>query len=122
LLEEIEGDLKEEFEYQLQQNGLRKARLDYIRSVLGFIKPFTLKRKKNLHHHNSFFHMNMFRHYFVVGLRSLRKNAGYSYINISGLAIGLTAFIMIFLWVRNELSYDRFNEQADRIYRVVENQ
>jgi putative ABC transport system permease protein len=61
-------------------------------------------------------------HYFVVGLRSLRKNAGYSYINISGLAIGLTAFIMIFLWVRHELSYDRFNEQADRIYRVVENQ
>lgn len=120
LLEEIEGDLKEEFEYQLQRTSPRKARLDYIRSVLGFIKPFALKRKKNSHY--SFFHMNMFRHYLVVGVRSLRKNAGYSFINIAGLAFGLTAFILIFLWVRNELSYDRFNERADQIYRVVENQ
>src|SRR5262245_42028049 len=122
LLEEIEGDLKEEFEYQLQYASLRSAQLDYIRSVLGFMKPFALKRKKNSQHPNSFLNMNMIKHYLVVGLRNLRKSAGYTFINIAGLATGLTAFILIFLWVRNELSYDRFNERADQIYRVVENQ
>ena len=66
--------------------------------------------------------MNMFRHFLVVATRNLRKNAGYSFINIAGLAIGLMAFTLIFLWVRNELSYDRFHVQADRMYRVVENQ
>ena len=122
LLEEIEGDLQEEFDYQVRHAGLRKARLDYIRSVFGFIKPFALRRKKDFRDHNPLFNMNMLRHYLVVAIRNLRKNAGYSFINITGLAIGLMAFTLIFLWVRNELSYDRFHVQADRLFRVVENQ
>lgn len=120
-IEEIEGDLQEEFEYQRKHHSLRKAQLDYIRSVFGFMRPFAVKRKKNNHHH-SFTDMNLISHYITIGFRTLLKNAGYSFINIAGLAIGLTAFILIFLWVRTELSYDRFNAKADHIYRVVENQ
>ena len=44
---------------------------------------------------------------------------GYSFINILGLAVGLACCIMIFLWVQDELSYDRFHENADDLYRVV---
>jgi putative ABC transport system permease protein len=53
-----------------------------------------------------------------VAFRNLFKHFGYSFINILGLAIGLASSIFIFLYVINELSYDRFHEKSDRIYRV----
>ena len=61
----------------------------------------------------------MIKNYFKVALRSLRKQFGYSFINIFGLAIGLTCFILIGLFVQFELSYDTFHEKADRIYRIA---
>ncbi len=48
----------------------------------------------------------------------LLKNKMYSFINITGLAIGLASFILIALYMMDELSYDRYNEKADRIYRI----
>ena len=53
-----------------------------------------------------------------VAFRNLFKHFGYSFINILGLAIGLASTIFIFLYVINELTYDRFHEKSDRIYRV----
>ena len=53
-----------------------------------------------------------------VALRNLFKHFGYSFINILGLAIGLASSIFIILYVVNELTYDRFHEKSDRIYRA----
>jgi putative ABC transport system permease protein len=53
-----------------------------------------------------------------VAFRNLFKNFGYSFINILGLAIGLASSIFIFLYVINELTYDRFHDKSERIYRV----
>jgi len=61
----------------------------------------------------------MLKNYFIVALRNLKKHWVYSLINISGLAIGLTACFLIFLYVRFELSYDQFHSKKDRIYRLV---
>ncbi|MBT5872118.1 MAG: FtsX-like permease family protein [Candidatus Latescibacteria bacterium] len=61
----------------------------------------------------------MFRNYLTIALRNLSKHTGYSLINILGLAVGMMCFILISLFVRIELSYDRFHEKADRIFRVV---
>ncbi|MEP7165572.1 MAG: ABC transporter permease [Ferruginibacter sp.] len=60
----------------------------------------------------------MIRNYFKVALRNLWKNKGYSAINIFGLAIGLATCLLITLYVTDELSYDRYNVNADRIYRI----
>ncbi len=60
----------------------------------------------------------MIKNYLKVALRNLWKNKGYSAINIFGLAIGLATCLLILLYVWDELSYDRYNEKADRIYRV----
>lgn len=60
----------------------------------------------------------MFRNYFKVAFRNLWKNKGYSAINILGLAIGLATCLLIMIYVVDELSYDKFNKKADRIYRV----
>lgn len=60
----------------------------------------------------------MFQNYFIIAARNLSRNRGLSYINIAGLAIGMACFILIFLFVGDELSYDRFHEKASRIYRI----
>src|SRR5215204_4305595 len=60
----------------------------------------------------------MFRNYLKVALRNLWKQKTFSAINIIGLATGLCCFLLIAMYVADELSYDRFNKKADRIYRI----
>lgn len=60
----------------------------------------------------------MFRNFFTIALRNLKKSRFYTFINILGLTIGLTACLTIFLYLRFEISYDRFNVNADRIVRI----
>src|SRR5210317_175868 len=60
----------------------------------------------------------MFENYLKTTLRNVMRNKFYSAINIVGLAIGITACILIMLYVQSEVSYDKFHERADRIYRV----
>lgn len=62
----------------------------------------------------------MFRNYFKIAIRNLRKHKAYSFINILGLAVGMACSLLILLWVQDELNYDQFNERADRIYRVIQ--
>jgi putative ABC transport system permease protein len=56
--------------------------------------------------------------YLKLAFRNLRKNRLYSFLNITGLALGICACLLIALYVRDELSYDRFHEKADRIFRI----
>jgi putative ABC transport system permease protein len=63
----------------------------------------------------------MLRNYFKIAFRNIRRHKAYSFINISGLAIGMASSILILLWVQNELSYDRFHEHAGEIYRITSN-
>ncbi|MFA6085213.1 ABC transporter permease [Mucilaginibacter sp.] len=60
----------------------------------------------------------MFKNYIKTAFRSLYKNKGFTAINILGLALGLATCLLIVLYVVDELSYDRYNTKADRIYRV----
>lgn len=60
----------------------------------------------------------MFKNYMKIAIRNLRTRSLFSFINISGLAIGIATCALISLWVQRELSYDRFHEKAGRIYRV----
>jgi putative ABC transport system permease protein len=61
----------------------------------------------------------MFKNYIKIALRNLERHKAFSFINIMGLAVGMTACFLIFLYVSFETSYDNFNTKADRIYRVV---
>ena len=62
----------------------------------------------------------MFINYFKVAFRNFSRQKIYSFINISGLALGMGLSVLIFLYIQTELSYDRFHNKADRIYRVAE--
>jgi ABC-type antimicrobial peptide transport system permease subunit len=58
----------------------------------------------------------MFKNYFKIMWRSLMKNKFYSFINITGLTVGMASAVLILLWIQNEMSHDRFYEKTDRIY------
>jgi putative ABC transport system permease protein len=62
----------------------------------------------------------MFKNYLKIALRNIIRHKGHSFINIAGLAIGMAVCILILLWVQHELSYDKFHEKADNIYRVIQ--
>jgi hypothetical protein len=61
----------------------------------------------------------MFKHYLRMAIRSIARYKSYAAINIFGLALGLASCILIFLIVRNELSYDRYHKHAHKTYRVT---
>lgn len=61
----------------------------------------------------------MLKNYFKIAFRNLWKHRVFSFINITGLAVGMTACFLIFLYVKFELSYDSFHSKADRVYRMV---
>jgi ABC-type antimicrobial peptide transport system permease subunit len=63
----------------------------------------------------------MLKNYFKTAWRNLLHNKAFSVINISGLAIGMASAILIFLWIQNEMSYDRFHENIDNLYEVWSN-
>jgi len=64
----------------------------------------------------------MLQNYLKIALRNLVKQKLYAFVNIFGLAIGLACVILILVYVRYELSFDRFHENADRIFRIVQRQ
>ena len=61
----------------------------------------------------------MFRNYLFIALRSVRKSKGHALVNVTGLALGITCSIVIFLIVRFEMSYNNFHDDGNRIFRVV---
>lgn len=63
----------------------------------------------------------MLKNYIKIAIRSLIRQKGYSIINILGLSLGVTCFVLILLFIQDELSFDRYHENAERIYRLREN-
>jgi len=66
-----------------------------------------------------FWRFTMFKNYLKIALRNLKRNKTYSFLNLSGLAVGMAGFILILLYIQFELSFDKYHKNAGRIYRVA---
>jgi putative ABC transport system permease protein len=64
----------------------------------------------------------MIKNFFLLIFRNISRHKGFTFINIAGLAVGLAAALLILLWIQNELSYEKYNTNAQNIYRVEEDQ
>ena len=64
----------------------------------------------------------MIQNFFRIAIRNIFKHKGFTFINIAGLAVGLTASLLILLWIQDELSFEKFNVNADNLYRVEQDQ
>jgi putative ABC transport system permease protein len=60
----------------------------------------------------------MFKNYIKIAFRNILRHKGFSFINITGLAAGIACCMLIMLYVQDELSYDRYHEKIDRLYRL----
>src|SRR5688572_3673365 len=64
----------------------------------------------------------MLTNYFKIGLRHIKKNKGYAFINMIGLSMGMACAILILLWVNDEVQYNKFQKNYNTLYQVIENQ
>jgi predicted permease len=108
------GDFEEIYTGIAKERGVFYASIWYwgqiVRSIPSFLSNST------------YWSLQMFKNYLKIALRNIKRHKGYSFINITGLAIGLACCLLITIWVLDELSYDRFHENASDLYRVEENQ
>ncbi len=105
------GDIEELFHDRAEYQGQWRSKQWYWWEIAKSLPKFLRESIR--------WRMAMLGNYVKIALRNMRRQKGYSIINIVGLAVGIACTIFILLWVRDELSFDRFHKNADRIYRVV---
>ncbi|HEX6892462.1 MAG TPA: ABC transporter permease [Chryseolinea sp.] len=115
LHEGIEGDLLEQFELDCKAFGEKKARRLLIWNVLKFFRLSILRRNKYSIGPNQAI---MISNYAKVASRNIMKRKSYSFINAFGLSIGIAFCVLIYLYIRDERSFDRFHANKDHIYRM----
>lgn len=117
LIEEIEGDLYEEFMDNSERYGNTKARMLYSWTVLRSVRPYLIKTfKRNKYRLNPF---DMFKNYLKIALRNLVKQKGYTLTNVLGLTIGIISVFMILIFIDSETHYDQHHDDYQNLYRVV---
>lgn len=105
------GDYEEYYKEISENRGRFIANLWYWMQIANLIPRSILNSIK--------WSLVMVRNYLKIFLRNIVKNKGYAFIHISGLTIGFTCFILIFLFIRYEFSYDRQHTNAGRIYKPI---
>lgn len=116
LRESIEGDLVQQYEKDVAEEGLNVARRRLLWNCIMFFRPGIILRRRNS---ISAINTIMLTNYILIAYRNVLKNKAFSIINVVGLGTGLAACLLIFQFVSFELSYDKFNAKFDRIYRVT---
>ncbi|MCJ7486048.1 MAG: ABC transporter permease, partial [Candidatus Aminicenantes bacterium] len=107
-------DFEDKFEWLARERN-RGAALVWYSAQIVYLAPVALK--------DSFYwSVTMIQNYAIVAARNFRKHKASSLINVAGLAIGIAVSTFIFLWIRDELSYDRFHAGSENIYRLTEDQ
>ena len=127
-LEELERHLRDHVAGRVEQGWSEKEAFgDAVRGVgdhgameAEYRKVFLakLKHRRRLLR-EIVWEATMLKNYFKIALRNLQKHKGYAFINVGGLALGITCCLLILFYVQDELSYDRFHEQAPQIHRVL---
>ena len=110
---DIKGDL-EELYHRNSKKSKRTADWKYLWQVIGLLRPSLINSNNN----NTIIYYGMLSNYFKIGSRNLVRQKLFSFINIVGLAFGLSAFLLINEYVRFERSYDSFYENPGQIYRL----
>jgi putative ABC transport system permease protein len=114
LSEAVLGDLIEIHQRRSAKYGSRRADLLFVMNVLSFIQPFALRKKSNQPYNQ----VIMFRSYLTIAWRSMMKQKMYAAIKVGGFALGLATCMVIALYIRHELDYDKHYALGDRTYRM----
>src|SRR5690606_28894211 len=116
LADHIEGDLIEVYQEEIKKSGKLKADIRFFIDVLTLCRPGIIRS----YHQQHSTPYDMYKSYFKIGWRNIIKDKGYSFINISGLALGIAVAMMIGLWVQNELSHNKYHDNYNSIALVMQ--
>ena len=116
-LEEIEGDLVELFEAQYEHEP-RRARRRLFWQVMRYFRPDFLKV---FDFDNPLAYSGMIKHNLLISYRSFLRNKSSFLINLTGLSTGLACVLLIYLWVQDERSIDKFHAKDSQLYQVMHN-
>lgn len=112
--EGILGDVQQNYQRRLESRGLANATFWLYLELLGLLRFIFYKKEKRSNKNSNI----MLRAYFKIGLRVLVRNKVYSFINLFGLGTGMACSLLIYLWVQDEVSFDRFHEHVDHLYHI----
>ena len=104
------SDLEEDYKYLLSKKGIFIARLWYWWQLLPALVYFLTINIK--------WSFIMLKNYIKISLRNMRRYKSYSLINIAGLAVGIASCVFTILYVYHELSFDKFHEKNERLFRI----
>ena len=109
--ESLLGDFQEMYDQISNKGGVIRARFWYVFHVIKLIPAYVENK--------IYWSLSMLKNYFKIVLRNIKRHKGYSFINIAGLVTGMACFILMMLYVYHELSFDKFHENKNRIYRIA---
>jgi len=105
------GDLAEFYDYISHRSGRTRANFWYLSQILTSVLPYL--------RYSLFWRFFMLKNYFYIAARNIKKQKVFSVIKILGLSIALACCIMIYLFIKDEVSYDSFHENADSIFSII---
>ncbi|MEX1239716.1 MAG: ABC transporter permease [Cyclobacteriaceae bacterium] len=116
LAEDLIGDLNEYFERNVESIGPRRAKVIYVIDAFKFYRTYTVRAPEFV---NLLINWIMIGSHIRTSMRNITRNKLFSTINIVGLAIGMSVGLLLIAFAHDLLSYDRFNEKGNRIYRIT---
>lgn len=116
LAEDVAGDLTERFHNMKVESSPFRAKLDYWFQVFAYVRPFAMRRLSYTNQN----YIPMFKSYFITSVRSMKKNKLHAVINIAGLSVGMAVAMIIGLWIKDEVSYEKHFDKYDKIGRVLQ--
>ncbi len=112
LHEEIIGDLHELWLIEIHDLPRWKGTIVYFKHIILFLRPYAFKKRQNSNY-------IMLVSYIKFAWRNMLKHKGSTSLNVLSLSIGIASFIFIFVYLKSELSYDKFHEDHDLIHRIA---
>lgn len=117
LFEDVSGDLDEKFLLTLETRSVFMARLNYCRQVLSYLRPFAIRKVRYTQNNP----VPMYKSYLTSSLRNMKKNKLHAFINVAGLSVGLAVAMVIGLWIKDELSWEKHFDNYETAGRVIQN-
>lgn len=114
LLEEIQGDLYEAYQYRYSKFGAGTANRLFIADVARFFKPYAFEKYSRAKQF-----LPMYNNYFKIAIRNILQRKSFTAINLLGLTLGISAVLLIGLYLRHEWTYDQASPAADRTFRLM---
>jgi putative ABC transport system permease protein len=115
LVEEVEGDLEENFYTTIKTKSVWRAKVNYWFQVLNYLRPFAFRKSRPIHINQ----YAMFQNYFKTGWRNILKYKMFSFINVFGLSVAMSVCMLIILMLADQKRYDQFHEKKDHVYRIL---